>query len=162
MTQRFACLLIGLGLFAAAQADVWTWVDADGAVHYVNSDTPIWTWVDAAGIVHYSDKPEDQDAVRVALVWYSGGDLPDQRQIQAELRSPGPAIDPNETEEERAEREAAEAYYCKQARQIYDTYLAAPSLYRHTADGEREYLSEEEAAAKLEETLLRVTELCDH
>ena len=161
MIGRFVTTLACLTLCTLARADIWTWVDADGVLHYVNSDTPIWTWVDGDGLVHYSDKPEHEDAVRVALVWYSSGKLPEQQQIQAEFSRAEPDIDPNETEEERAEREAAEAYYCKQAKKIYETYLAAPSLYRHTADGEREYLSQEEAAAKLEETLLRVEELCN-
>ena len=54
----------------------------------------------------------------------------------------------------------AEAYYCRRATEIYDSYVNAPQLYKTSADGEKEYLSDEEAEATLSETKARVDELC--
>ena len=59
-----------------------------------------------------------------------------------------------------AEREAADAYYCKRATEIFESYLNAPRLYRTNDTGEREYLSEKEAAATIAETKARMNELC--
>ena len=67
---------------------------------------------------------------------------------------------PGETAEERAEREKAEAYYCKRATEIYDSYKNAPQLYRTNEAGEREYLSKKEAAATIAETKAKMDELC--
>ena len=161
MNHRFAIFGLALGFSVCANADIWTWKDPQGATHYVSSNAPIWVWVDETNLVHYSDKPEHEDAQRVELAWYSDGDLPAEERIHSEnSAAPGRELNPNETDEERHEREAAEAYYCREARKIYDTYLHAPQLFRTNEDGEREYLSAEEMAATLEETRLRVEELC--
>ena len=78
---------------------------------------------------------------------------------KSESESGGYAF-PGETAEERAEREKAEAYYCKRATEIYDSYLNAPQLYRTDENGEREYLSKNDAAATIAETKDKMNELC--
>ncbi|MDH4108415.1 MAG: DUF4124 domain-containing protein [Gammaproteobacteria bacterium] len=156
---RLSAAILGLMLCAAADADIWKWVDAQGNTHFVDSDRPIYTWVDETGKIHYSDKPDHENAVSVQLVWHSTGDL-------AEIGADKPAAKRdddqyrNETAADRAEREMAEAYYCKRAQEVYDSYVKAPRLYR-TVDGERIYLSDEEAAQTLSETKARVDELCN-
>ncbi len=67
---------------------------------------------------------------------------------------------PGETAEDRAEREKAEAYYCKRATEIYESYLNAPQLYRTGEGGEREYLSKKDAAATIADTKMKKDELC--
>ena len=47
-----------------------------------------------------------------------------------------------------------------QASEIYDSYSKAPRLYKTNAEGQREYLSDKEAAALLAETKAKVTEWC--
>jgi len=158
MKRLFAATL-GLTLCLAAHADIWKWVDAQGDTHFVDSNKPIYTWLDETGKVHYSDKPDHEDAVSVQLVWHSKGDLADvgkEQQATAKRRNDVPS---NETAADRAEREQAEAYYCKRAKEIYDSYTSAPRLYK-TVDGQRVYLSDEEAAQTLAETKARVDELC--
>jgi hypothetical protein len=54
----------------------------------------------------------------------------------------------------------AEAYYCKRATEIYDSYVNAPRLYKTGADGEPEYLSDEEATQTIAETKAKVDDLC--
>ena len=122
--------------------------------------TPIFTWMDESGKVHYSDTPDHEDAVSVELVWHSSGSLAEVDSPSDDSESDGYAY-PGETAEERAEREKAEAYYCKRATEIYESYLNAPQLYRTNESGEREYLSEKEAAATIAETKGRKDELCN-
>ena len=157
-----AIIMLTFGLSLMAHADVWKWVDEDGKVNYVDSDTPIYTWVDESGKRHYSDTPDHEDAVSVELVWHSEGNLDDVRSTPqvAQGSGGGMYVDPEETPEERHEREQAEAYYCKRAKEIYNSYLNAPRLYKTHDDGTREYLSEEELAATIADTEAKVAQLC--
>ena len=144
-------------LFAgSASADVWKWVDKQGKTHFVDTNTPIFTWVES-GKTFYSDTPDHEDAVAVQLVWVSKGTLEDAS--NADNSDDGLAY-PGETPEQRAEREKEEAHYCKRATEIYDSYKNAPRLYRTNEKGEREYLSEKDARITLEETRVKMDELC--
>ena len=158
MKHLFAVLVLVFGLAAAAQADVWRWVDANGNTHFVDTDKPIFTWVDEQGDVHFSDTPDHEDAISVELVWVSDGSLDDLQASNDESGS-GYAF-PGETPEERAEREKAEAYYCKRATEIYESYVNAPRLYKTNEAGEREYLSKEDAARTIAETRAQKDEFC--
>ncbi len=140
----------------SASADIWKWVDAEGETHFVDSNTAIFTWQEN-GKTFYSDTPDHEDAVAVQLVWHSEGTV--ENMESAANSSDGYAF-PGETPEERAEREDAEAYYCKRATEIYDSYKNAPRLYRTNDDGEREYLSKKDAKATLKETKSKVDEVC--
>ena len=161
MKKSLGLIVLGLGYCLNASADIWVWVDADGESHYVSSNKPIWTWMDAYGQAHYSDVPESEFATRVTLVWHSSNRL----SAAAQSGSPnsengGGNFDPDESDEERQEREIAEAYYCNQAKEIYDTYLSAPRLFKTTDDGQREYLSVQETVTTLAETKAKVDNLC--
>ena len=150
----FAMLFAG-----SAHADVWKWVDANGKTHYVDSNKSIYTWRDESGRVFYSDKKDHDDAVLVQLVWHSSGsvaDLDSQQDDDNRLY----AFE-GETDEQRLAREAAEAHHCKRAQEIYASYLNAPKLYMTNSDGEKEFLSEEEMAATIAETKVKVDELCN-
>ncbi len=150
------CVLM-FGIGQTANADVWKWVDALGNTHFVDTMTPIYTWIED-GRVHYADHPDHEDAVSAELVWHSknvreGGDDADQDSGSGYAFA-------GETAEQRAERERAEAYYCKRAVEIYDSYLNAPQLYKTNEDGEREYLSKADAARTIAETRAKKDELC--
>jgi hypothetical protein len=158
-SKVLATLVCALGLATAAQADVWKWVDADGNAHYVDTVRPIYTWVDENGDAHYSDTPDYAGAVSVELVWVSAGTLDGVQEHAADEDGSDRAL-PGETPERRAERERAQAYYCKRATEIYDSYVNAPRLYKTNADGEREYLDEDEAAQAVAKTRAQKDELC--
>ena len=163
MKKLTAIIVLGFGFCLTANADVWKWVDVYGKTHFVDTMTTIYTWLDEYGKVHYSDKPEHADAVSVELVWHSIGDLANTEGSDGTAGTfRGKEIDPNETVDERIEREMAEAYYCKRAGEIYDSYVNAPKLYKTNADGEKVYLTDEEAEATLSETKAKVAELCNH
>jgi hypothetical protein len=156
--KKYLGLLVFLaGFSAVAQADVWKWVDANGQTHFVETNTPIYTWVDQGGDIHYSDTPDHEDAVSVELVWVSSGSL---AELDDTNESGSGYAYPGETPEERAEREKAEAYYCKRATEIYESYVNAPRLYKTNEAGERQYLNKEEAAKTIAETRAQKEEHC--
>ena len=160
MKKLFAALILTLVVCQSANADVWKWTDAAGKTHFVDTLTPIYTWVDEVGKIHYSDKPGHEDAISVDLVWHSTGALDEQSDDEVKDESGSGYAHPGETAEDRAERESAEAYYCKRATEIFDSYVNAPRLFSTNADGEREYLSDESAAATIAETKAKKDELC--
>ncbi len=162
MKTVFLILLLTVGIAFNAAADVWQWVDVNGDTHYVDTNRPIYTWTDEYGKVYYSDKPDHADAVSVELIWVSAETLDEVKGDQGDKdgRRDGSSARPGETAEERAEREAAEAYYCKRATEIYESYLTAPKLYRTNDDGEREFLSDGEAAATIAQTKTQMDEIC--
>lgn len=163
MKKLAAILVLSIGFCPLAIADVWKWVDARGETHYVDTSTPIYTWVGDDDKVHYSDKPDHPNAVAVQLVWHSKGTLDDVEEATADSGggSRDDDIDPNETVGQRQEREQAEAYYCKRATEIYESYVNAPQLYKTNDAGEKEYLTEEEQDATIAETKAKVDELCN-
>lgn len=160
MKPLLTLIALTVCLSLPAHADIWRWVDAEGKSHFVDTLTPIYTWNDEFGKVHYSDTPDHEDAVSVELVWQSPGSLDEADESGDDGRSGEGYAYPGETAEDRAEREAAEKYYCKRATEIFESYLNAPRLFRSNDAGEREYLSEEDAAATIAETKAKMNELC--
>ncbi len=158
MKSAVAILLLTIGLAPIAMADVWKWVDPAGDTHFVDTNRPIYTWVDEYGKVFYSDKPDHEDAISVQLVWVSSRSLDDAQNDKQ--RSDGGYAHPGETAEERAEREETEKYYCDRAKEVYDSYVNAPQLYRTSEAGEREYLSKEEMTKTIADTKSNITEFC--
>lgn len=162
MKRLLVIVVLIFGVSLTANADVWKWVDAFGKTHFVDTMTPIYTWIDEFGKVNYSDTPEHEAAVSVQFVWLSPGSLDEVATsvgADDESTSGGYAY-PGETAEDRAERETAEAYYCKRANEIYDSYVNAPQLYRTNESGEREYLSKKDSAATIAETKAKMNDLC--
>lgn len=149
-----------LALAPVANADIWKWVDANGKTHFVDTERPIYTWIDDMGKTHYADHPDHEDAVSVELVWHSEGTLDENGGSAAAPKEDGYAY-PGETAEQRAERKAAEDYYCKRATEIYDSYMNAPQLYKTDENGKRQYLSKEDAAKTIAETRAKKDELCN-
>lgn len=149
-------LLLAIFCCGSAVADIWKWVDGDGKMHFVDTKKSIYTWQED-GKTFYSDKPDHEDAIAVQLVWVSQGTL--DNMDSAAASSDGYAF-PGETPDERAEREDAEAYYCKRASEIYDSYKNAPRLYKTNPAGDREYLSNEDAQVTLSETKSQMDDLC--
>jgi hypothetical protein len=156
--KTLVAMALLFGFFQSVNADVWRWTDVNGMAHFVNTMRPIYTWSDEFGKVFFSDKPEHVNAVLVELIWHSSGTLEDADQDEASSGSN--ELYPGETEAERDERLAAEAYYCKRATEIYDSYVNAPRLYKTGDDGKPEYLSDEAAAQTIAETKTKVDELC--
>jgi hypothetical protein len=159
MSRIFVTFGLLCAVCQSATADVWRWTDPNGDTHFVDTMRPIYTWRDDYGKVFFSDKPDHVNAVSVELIWHSSGTLQEVEQEEP-TNSGSNELYPGETEAEREERMQAEAYYCKRATEIYDSYVNAPRLYKTGADGEPEYLSDEDAAKTIAETKAKVDELC--
>ncbi len=160
MHRILLVLALTFGICISANADVWRWTDGKGDMHYVDTMRPIYTWQDEFGKVFFADKPSHVNAVSVELIWHSSGSL-DEVEGGEEAKSGSNELLPGETEAEREERRQAEAYYCKRATEIYDSYVNAPRLYKTGEDGEPQFLSDEEAATTITETKDKVDELCN-
>lgn len=130
---------------AGALADIWKWVDPLGNTRYVETLTPIFTWIED-GRVYFSDIPDHEDAIAVQLVWHSRGTLAD---LDEDGETEGAAAP--ETPEERAARLEAEKKYCARVKEIYESYVNAPRMYKTNDKGEREYLSEREVRNAIRE-----------
>ncbi len=151
-------LLLSVFCGASAMADIWKWVDAEGETHFVDTRTAIFTWLDEDGKLHYSDTPDHEDAIAVQLVWHSPGTLDDLESAGSGGSDEEQFAD--ESPEDRAAREETEAYYCKRATEDYNAYKGAPRLYRTNDEGEREYLSEADAASTLEDSKAQMEQFC--
>ena len=156
MNRLILLAVLAVLSISTANADVWRWIDPNGITRFVDTNRPIYTWV-VDGKVFFADTPGHEDAVSVDLVWHSSETLDN---IKTAKKSDDDKAFPSETEAEREERKQAEAYYCKRATEVYDSYLNAPKLYKTNDAGEKQYLTEEEAVVQLAETKARVEELC--
>ena len=128
----------------------------------LTANADIWKWVDEQGNVHYGDTPGRDYAVKAERVSYTRGKRSASTSGDSQsVTSRGNDVDSDDTPDEIRSGEDAQAYYCKQARDIYQSYIGAPRLYRTSDDGQREYLSDEEAAAALATAEAAVEEWCN-
>ena len=139
MRQIIASTLLMFGLCAAANADIYKWVDEDGNVHF-------------------GDRPTREYAMNTERVRYASGNR--SASTSTNGRTSASQGEDNNAEESR-EGQDAQAYYCNKAKEIYRSYADAPRLYRTSADGGREYLSDQEAAAALADAEASVAEWCN-
>ena len=143
MKQVIAIVFLACGLSVTANADIWKWVDEQGNVHY-------------------GDMAARADAVNAERVGDASSRRPASRPGNSlAVTSRGNDSNSGEASDDTQEGENARAYYCKQATDIYESYVSAPRLYKTRADGEREYLSDEETAAKLAEARASMAEWCN-
>lgn len=149
-----AILLVG----GNANADVWSWTDANGDTHYVDTTTPIFTWVDESGRVFYSDTPEHVGAVAVQLAWHSSGTLGEPSEATNE--DPDGVAFPAETPQQREDRETAERHLCEHAKEALESYKTAERLYQTNEKGEKEYLSKRQIKATMKDAQASVKKFC--
>mgnify|MGYP001814147094 FL=1 len=142
MKELIMTIALTLGLCMTANAEVWKWVDADGNVHY-------------------GDRPQHASSQGIKLAHHTSGSRSAKSSGQGRASSSQSAASAAEgAASESAEGRKAQEYYCNQASEIYASYSKAPRLYRTNADGQREYLSDREAARLLAESKAKVTEWC--
>ena len=133
MIRHIVLFILTIGLPVAASAELYKWVDENGDVHF-------------------GDRPQHSNAGRIELAYAAGNEA---------RRSGGDAeTSADESAAAKSERERAEAYFCKQATEAYESYKSAPSLYETDEDGERRYLSDDEIADLLADTKSKIAEWC--
>ena len=147
MVRIFVLVILAAAAGSPAAA-VYRWVDAEGQVHY--SDTPQRN----AERIEIESRPTDPELVRARE--NQAAALRAERELRTTQQAEDTTAQANDAERVAAERAAN----CETARQRLATYETAHRLYRPMADGEREYLSDEELDAARAEARLAVEEWC--
>jgi hypothetical protein len=132
----------------APASDIYKWVDAEGNVHY--GDRPLG---DNPEILDIESRPTDPARVQAMATARSV-----QRAESEEAEAAEAAEQP--TAEEKRAQAAERATQCAAAQLELETYMNNRRLYRQTADGEREYLSDAEITATRENAVRKVDEFC--
>ena len=120
----------------------------------------VYKWVDSAGQVHYTDLPPREGDARILGVYQQesgdvdeegedygaggddGGDAPDASGDAP--RTPEPPVSQAAIAAAEADAAKAQVEQCKAAQDRYQRYLESRRLFRETADGKREYLTDKE------------------
>ena len=132
------------------------------------SASDIYKWVDEQGNVHYTDRPEGEDPERLdiesrptdlARVQAVTAAIATERNKSAEAKAAAAAEQP--TAEERRQETEERAIKCAAYQEQLVSYTNNRRLYKQTADGEREYLSDDEITQTRELAAQRVSEFCN-
>jgi hypothetical protein len=139
LIRRAAALAYLMSLTATA-GDVYRSVDAQGHVQYSDTPTP------GSELVHTQNlraAPATPSAAPLA----AQGSAPAAKPADAKPATAGPA-NPATADAQRAlhnDLEQVRAEQCQKAQDSYQQAIQARRVYRPGADGEREYLSDDEA-----------------
>ena len=124
----------------------------------------VYKWVDGSGQVHYTDLPPRQGDAKVIGVYQreagtvedagdSGGDDytddGDDSDTQSATQSgaattPEPPVSDEAMASAEADAAKAKVEQCKKAQDRYQSYIESRRLFRETADGKREYLTDQQ------------------
>lgn len=139
---------------AADQGSVYQWVDSDGTPHY--QDRPPEDAHAAQAAKELSLRYRLSDAEALAAAARDRAELGDAAQLRKQQQAEDRKADAGQRDQVKAEREQA----CAQAREKLQKYETAHRLYRPGADGERQYLSDEEIDAARVDARRAVAEWC--
>lgn len=129
----------------------------------------VYKWVDSGGQVHYTDLPPDQPGAKLLGVFERDMVLTGEEEGSAEDAGQDFYESSPPTEEEatadataavQRDLDAVRSEQCKQAQERYKTYIESRRLYRETADGKREYLTDAELSAARIQAKKDVDEFC--
>jgi len=136
----------------------------------------LYRWVDAQGQVHYSDEPPPADAREVKAIRSKGVDPSPQEQPEdSEENNAEPSyVEQQAAFEERQAKKAEEQAKAEQKKQLaaerkknceaargnYNTVSTGGRVMRINAQGEREYLSDEEIKQQAAEAKKSMDEWC--
>ncbi len=120
----------------------------------------VYRWVDENGVVHYSDRPVTDQAERVAVRAprpTQTPPAPPPADVPAGSDAQGKLFAEPDPEQVDAQRSAN----CEAARARLAQLERAPRLYREGADGERQFLADDEIEVLREEARELVDAWCD-
>jgi hypothetical protein len=129
----------------------------------------VYKWVDGSGQVHYTDLPPDQADAKLLGVFEREMIMNTDEETAADEAGADSFESSPPTEEEatadataavQRDLDAVRSGQCKQAQERYKTYIESRRLYRETADGKREYLTDAELAAARIQAKKDVDEFC--
>ena len=124
----------------------------------------VYKWVDANGQVYYTDRPPTQAGSRLLSVLERGYVESNEQQSAPGGEPPPsspdePGTDPTVASVQQ-DVDRVRSEQCKQAQERYKTYVESRRLFRQTADGKRDYLSDEELMKARIEARQAVDEYC--
>jgi hypothetical protein len=148
MRQAAAAALIMSLAIAAAQADVYRSVDAQGQVHYSDTPTPgsvlVHVQRGGGGLASPVSSAPAAGPVKASSMAPSA-----QSVAKANASGNAAAQDPlaKQATEKAVQQdvEQTRADQCTKAKSDYEAAIAARRIYKTGTDGEREYLSDDEA-----------------
>jgi hypothetical protein len=135
MRQAVATAILSLLPLCAAMGDIYRSVDAQGHVQYSDTPSP------GAQLVSSSDPHPASSPAATPPAATSSPPPPPSRNEQISQRIA------QQEAAEAVERDTSEAHskQCKQAQQNYQQSIEARRLFKAGADGERQYLTDDEA-----------------
>ncbi len=134
------------------------------------NDVDVYTWTDADGVPHYTDRPPAGERVTYTGIRSKRTDAANvQARVEQAQENRADALErrnsaqdeDDETAQQRAKNLAERASSCEKARERLTSYTTAHRLYRPNADGEREYLSDEEMDSARTNAQKSVEQWCD-
>jgi hypothetical protein len=149
MFRTLAAAAILIGAHAAAQADVYRWVDTDGRVQY--SDR----WIPGSVLVKV-DKTRNDPAVAAAAHAKTNATLAASSQRIADDRAKKENL-------QAVKQDVAKAQggRCKELTERYEKSVRAQHIYKSGKDGQREFLPPAEADAMRAQARLDMKAACD-
>jgi len=151
--MRYQLIAVGLmlalmGASAAPAGEIYKWVDDEGNVHY--GDRPVGEQVERLEI---ESRPTDPARIQ-AMNQARAAD----RAKAADAKAAAALEQPTATElREKADERTMK---CTTYKAQLEAYINNRRLYHQTADGEREYLSDDEIKATRERAAQQVEEFC--
>jgi Domain of unknown function (DUF4124) len=120
----------------------------------------VYKWVDSSGQVHYTDLPPRQGDAKIlgiyqreaGIVEEGGDDYTDDGDDSATqsasqsgaATTPEPPVSEEAMASAEADAAKAKVEQCKAAQDRYQRYIESRRLFRETADGKREYLTDQQ------------------
>jgi prophage tail gpP-like protein len=131
----------------------------------IAEEQALYTWVDADGTVHYSDTPDDPRARKLAL----GSRRTDLGRVKSELDSVDAdrearaeaAAQAEKEAEESAREEAARAQRCRQAEARMRTLMVARRPFRVDENGQQLYLTDGQITEERSAAQQAINEHCN-
>jgi len=124
-------LVAGLAASGAGAEDIWKWVDSQGHVQY--SDR----WTPGAVLIKSGEQQRAPD---------SDSHPSDQSQLDATNRRIDEDLSREQAQRDvQKDQSAARAAQCKQAKDRYQKTIEARRIYQEDKNGERTYLTDDEA-----------------
>ncbi len=125
----------------------------------------LFTWVDADGTVHYSDKPEDPGAKPVAIASRRTDQVRVEnevatRQAQRAAREQA-AVEAEEASAQQAREREQQRYRCDQARARLRTLSVARRPFRVDENGQQVYLNDGQIASEQAQAQAAVDQWCN-
>jgi hypothetical protein len=145
MFRILASAAVLIGAMTAAHADVYRWTDAQGHVQYSDRWVPGSTLI--KGTSHYPGVPQ--------------APATDQAKLAASDANVNQQLAQRETEKTvKQDVAATRAEQCKKATAAYDKAIQSRRLYKEGKDGQREYVSDQEADAYRAKLLSERQQVC--